>query len=593
MQVIKFLTLIVQCLVRATRKWVWAGVSIVSLMLTLSAPAQTEIRVDAASTATTPDGATWANSYKYLQDAIAQAALEDPPVEIWVANGTYYPDEGSNLPSVGSVREHTFRMSNNVAILGGFAGIGTNEDNKNQRNPATNITILSGDIQQNDPGTITDNSFHVVTGERVGETAVIDGFTITAGNADDTAPAPSCSTIECPPETTCGYDISDVGGKVGGGMLLLGVPVAGHDCAVCQPLVMRCRFEGNRAHLKGGGVFFAGNPTSRPVFGDCEFIDNVAGTAGGGFCDDTRNTGLSEATVINSLFEGNTAAEGAAVFMRQTNGLTLINCTIVDNTATSGGSAAVTNSEACPTSPGSRQDCLHLENCIVYDNTASRQTAGFRRMNNCIVEDYNPSDVSTFCVASLTNASDPQFVGSGDYRLSSTSPAIDSGLMTPIVNTGDPGDTDQDGDFDDPMPDLDGLARISSPAACIVDRGAYEFQAAIICHGDIDGDCDVDVDDLIAVILQWGTCITPCSADVFPSRCNPDGEVNVDDLILIILNWGTCTGCTPTGTGLGADPESYEDCENICEELEGDAWIRCMQGCFQELCNKGHTEFCD
>jgi hypothetical protein len=109
--------------------------------------------------------------------------------------------------------------------------------------------------------------------------------------------------------------------------------------------------------------------------------------------------------------------------------------------------------------------------------------------------------------------------------------------------------------------------------------------------GDVDGDCDVDVDDLIAVILQWG-CTMSCSADVDPA-CG-DNDVDVDDLIAIILRWSSpCTGCTPTGTGLGADPESYEDCENICAELEGEAWLQCMQACFMELCNKGHTEFCD
>jgi hypothetical protein len=83
-----------------------------------------------------------------------------------------------------------------------------------------------------------------------------------------------------------------------------------------------------------------------------------------------------------------------------------------------------------------------------------------------------------------------------------------------------------------------------------------------------------------------------CTADVDPVPCG-DNDVDVDDLIAVILNWGSCTGCTPTGTGLGADPESYEDCENICEELEGEAWLQCIQACFMELCNKGHTEFCD
>jgi hypothetical protein len=53
--------------------------------------------------------------------------------------------------------------------------------------------------------------------------------------------------------------------------------------------------------------------------------------------------------------------------------------------------------------------------------------------------------------------------------------------------------------------------------------------------GDADGDGQVDVDDLIAVMLAWGPCPAPpetCLEDV-----NVDGQVNVDDLVIVILNW--------------------------------------------------------
>jgi hypothetical protein len=52
------------------------------------------------------------------------------------------------------------------------------------------------------------------------------------------------------------------------------------------------------------------------------------------------------------------------------------------------------------------------------------------------------------------------------------------------------------------------------------------------------------MDDLIAVILNWGACPTqpapyayypPCTADV-----TGDLQVNVDDLIAVILGWGAC-----------------------------------------------------
>jgi hypothetical protein len=54
------------------------------------------------------------------------------------------------------------------------------------------------------------------------------------------------------------------------------------------------------------------------------------------------------------------------------------------------------------------------------------------------------------------------------------------------------------------------------------------------CLADLNGDGQVDVDDLIAVILAWGPC-TVCLADT-----NDDRVIDVDDLITVILSWGLC-----------------------------------------------------
>jgi predicted outer membrane repeat protein len=121
----------------------------------------------------TSDGSSWANAHTDLQSALAAAS---PDEEIWVASGSYKPTSTAD-------RTISFTLKNGVAVYGGFAGTETLRD---QRNYETNVTVLSGDIGlENDN---SDNSYHVVVGSNTNASAILDGFTITAGNANDTAP---------------------------------------------------------------------------------------------------------------------------------------------------------------------------------------------------------------------------------------------------------------------------------------------------------------------------------------------------------------------------------------------------------------------
>jgi hypothetical protein len=65
------------------------------------------------------------------------------------------------------------------------------------------------------------------------------------------------------------------------------------------------------------------------------------------------------------------------------------------------------------------------------------------------------------------------------------------------------------------------------------------------CPGDIaplpDGNGQVNIDDLLAVISGWGACPAPppaCPADIAPAGGN--SLVNIDDLLGILTNWGAC-----------------------------------------------------
>jgi hypothetical protein len=54
------------------------------------------------------------------------------------------------------------------------------------------------------------------------------------------------------------------------------------------------------------------------------------------------------------------------------------------------------------------------------------------------------------------------------------------------------------------------------------------------CASDINGDANVNVQDLLLVINNWG------SGSGNPADVNNDGIVNVGDLLAVINNWGPC-----------------------------------------------------
>src|SRR5215207_9026089 len=120
------------------------------------------------------DGTSWADGYTNLQSALSAASSGD---EIWVAAGTYKPTSTTD-------RAISFTLKNGIAIYGGFDG---SEILLSERDPEANLTVLSGDLNGEDVGFTnnSENSYHVVIGSGSDNTAVLDGFTITGGNANN------------------------------------------------------------------------------------------------------------------------------------------------------------------------------------------------------------------------------------------------------------------------------------------------------------------------------------------------------------------------------------------------------------------------
>ena len=271
------------------------------------------------------DGTSWSNAYKDLQDALAAA---QPGAGIWVAAGTYRPDRGTGD------RAATFQLKSGVALYGGFAGT---ETSLNQRDPNTHKTILSGDLKgDDDPNFVNreENSYHVVTGSGTDESAVLDGFSITAGYANglpqagETIGAGMYNNGGSPSVRNCiflGNATKGPIGSNGGGML---------NIDDSSPMVLNCRFERNMAGWDGGGV---GNSRgSSPILRNCTFVQNRAANNGGAMF----NWWSAEPKLSDCVFTENTAGtDGGAIGIGNDSAPSLERCTFTANFAKSEGGA--------------------------------------------------------------------------------------------------------------------------------------------------------------------------------------------------------------------------------------------------------------
>jgi hypothetical protein len=242
------------------------------------------------------DGTSWTKAYLCLQDALAIARSGD---EIHVAKGIYKPDQHvvtvrSPHAVASGDRTATFQLKNGLTVKGGYAGAG--EPDPDARDINLNQTILSGDLNGDDGPNFTnnsENSYHVATGSGTNETAVLDGFTITAGNANGFSPHNS-----------------------GAGMY--------NDRG--SPTVTNCAFSGNSG-VNGGGMYNSGGSSTLT---NCIFNNNLVSNMGGGIFNYGFNNECN-LTLINCTFSGNSALNGGGMLNGKQGNAILTNCTFMRN----------------------------------------------------------------------------------------------------------------------------------------------------------------------------------------------------------------------------------------------------------------------
>ena len=87
------------------------------MLLLLAAPTFAQVVYVDASAGGAQDGTSWSNAFKSLRDALSAAFPGD---QVWVAAGTYRPDEG--VGATPGDRAATFQLLPQVELYGGFAG---------------------------------------------------------------------------------------------------------------------------------------------------------------------------------------------------------------------------------------------------------------------------------------------------------------------------------------------------------------------------------------------------------------------------------------------------------------------------------------
>jgi len=266
------------------------------------------------------DGSSWVDAHIYLQEALAEAASAEKPVEIRVAQGTYKPSEGLVAIPEFDWRTTTFQLINGVTLKGGYAG--TTAHDPNARDIELHETILSGDLNGDDAEiadlqnlvaepTRSENSYHVITGSGTDASAVINGFVITGGNAN----------------------VSGESNNSGGGMR----NEAG------SPTVINCTFVANSA-IYGGAI---GNFNADPTVTNCTLVGNSAGSGAG------MDNVSSEPKLSNCTFYGNTSVDDAGAIRNIASAPVLINSILWGNTSPQlAGDAAVSYSDVQGGWPG-------------------------------------------------------------------------------------------------------------------------------------------------------------------------------------------------------------------------------------------------
>ncbi|MCH7849658.1 MAG: right-handed parallel beta-helix repeat-containing protein, partial [Planctomycetes bacterium] len=547
------------------------------------------------------DGASWNTAYRFLQDALTDASGGGTS-EVRVAQGIYKPDRDEANPDGTGDREASFHLLNGVALMGGYAGIGAKDPDA--RDIELFETILSGDLLGDDePDFVNnaENTYHVTMGSDTDDTAFLEGFTMTAGNANgDDANERGGGFYASPTDATivfCKFVANFCSGSGGGLFSLNGSlnllqttivgnraggdsPADGGGMALFfssfgAPTVDSCTFTGNKATNGGGGLVCLGSFEDGAAISNCTFEGNMVtgpslGAAGGGGI--TIFFATEAFHILDCTFTNNTvsnpeaAAVGGGLVVAAGSNCRIVNCDFRDNSASRSLASLGGAIHVQPTSSPRFVNCLvagnsadlggginnfggtaTYANCTITGNTAAELGGAFHShsnseplLTNCIVWDNGPEPIVDDDDAMTTvNYSDVQGGWSGEGGNN-----IDADPMFVAPGNGD--------------------YRLSAGSPCIdagnnwgvpVDVNDYDEDGITneLFPVDLDGNPRFNADENdsdpgcgVPVVVDMGAYeyqFDPVE-DVIFADLNGDGSVGVVDLLGLLGGWGPCAkGC--------------------------------------------------
>ena len=427
-----------------------------------------------------------------------------------------------------------------------------------------------------------------------GETAVVDGFTITNGYARHDGAGVHCEGAEAT-ITNCTISSNEAefdGGGVccwDGSLTITDCTISSNDghhgggvfCYGGQATITNCTISNNSGYFSGG-VCCRGDGAA--TITNCTISGN-SGKYGGGVCCDSRDTTISDCTISENSAEdgGGVCCEG-----RQA---TITNCTISDNSAErEGGGVCCVSRDTTITdctisgneaSDGGGVSCyggdLTITNCAISYNSAEDDGGAVYcyfildgvAITNCTISDNSAEDDGgVYCYVVLSDVAITNCILWGDQPQEIY---VQSGTVTATycdIQGRWPGEGNIDADplfvigpfgnyylsqtaagqeQDSPCVDAGsdtaenlGLNTRTTRTDQVPDSGIVDlgYHYPIVCPGDLDGDGDTDQADLGILLGDWG-CDDPvngCEGDL-----NGDDKTDQSDLGILLAGWGCGT----------------------------------------------------